>query len=75
MRISLVPIAEGDSVGLEFDEDGGRRYWQRHADSVVFDLRVTAKRLSSVEDFLFLFEGGTVTKDVSCSSFETHGIE
>jgi hypothetical protein len=65
----MLPVSPDPEVSV------GRRYWERNPDSVAFDLRVTEKRLSSVEDLVSLLVEGTVTKAVSCSSFETQGIE
>lgn len=53
----------------------GGRYWLRQAESVVSELRVLEKRLSSVED-LFVLDGMVrVTKEVSLRRVDIQGME
>lgn len=73
--------ASGVLVGLCGPEDVdlvvfcGGRYWLRQADSVVSELRVLEKRLSSVEA-LFVLDGMVkVTKEVSLSRVDTQGMD
>lgn len=63
---------EGVDLDLVFR---GARYWLRQADSVVSELRVLEKRLSSVED-LFVLDGMVrVTKEVSSRRVDIQGMD
>jgi hypothetical protein len=51
------------------------RYWLKQADSVVSELRVLEKRLSSVEGFFVLDGMVSVTKEVSLRRVDIQGMD